>query len=84
MAVAALRISRTALVCTSWRDALTGFKRYPRSHYPMMMSSLCFEQLHGTARGGDCDELRLLSDENTILNLRAHGGSLSLLGTKVL
>ena len=43
-----------------------------------------FDQLHGTAMGGDCDELRLLSDENTILNLRAHGGSLSLLGTKVL
>ncbi|CAM9140533.1 unnamed protein product [Laminaria digitata] len=40
-------------------------------------------QLHGIARGGDCDELRLLSDESTILNLRAHGGSLSLLGTKV-
>ncbi|CAN0512579.1 unnamed protein product [Scytosiphon promiscuus] len=48
------------------------------------MSSLCFEQLHGTSRGGDCDELRLLSDENKILNLRAHGGNLSLLGTKVL
>lgn len=39
--------------------------------------------MHGTARGGDCDELRLLSDETTFLNLRAHGGSFSFLGTKV-
>lgn len=41
-------------------------------------------KVHGTARGGDCDELRLLSDETTIINLRAHGGSFSFLGTKVL
>lgn len=41
-------------------------------------------QMHGTARGGDCDELRLLSDETTYINLRAHGGSFSFLGTKVL
>lgn len=41
-------------------------------------------QVHGTARGGDCDELRLLSDENTFINLRAHGGILSFLGTKVI
>eukprot|EP00903_Cladosiphon_okamuranus_P019297 g17738.t1 len=40
-------------------------------------------QLHGRERGGDCDELRLLSDETTFLNLRAHGGSISFLGTKV-
>lgn len=40
-------------------------------------------QIHGTDRGGDCDELRLLSDNTTYINLRAHGGSLSFLGTKV-
>ncbi|CAM9326086.1 unnamed protein product [Ectocarpus sp. 12 AP-2014] len=40
-------------------------------------------QVHGTDRGGDCDELRLLSDETTFINLRAHGGSFSFLGTKV-
>lgn len=47
------------------------------------MVCLLHIQVHGTARGGDCDELRLLSNETTILNLRAHGGSLSFLGTKV-
>lgn len=41
------------------------------------------QQVHGTADGGDCDELRLLSDESTFINLRAHGGSFSFLGTKV-
>lgn len=41
------------------------------------------DQLHGRDRGGDCDELRLLSDDTTFLNLRAHGGSISMLGTKV-
>ncbi|CAN0151476.1 unnamed protein product [Ascophyllum nodosum] len=40
-------------------------------------------QVHGTSRGGDCDELRILSDEKNIINLRAHGGSFSFLGTKV-
>ncbi|CAM9851353.1 unnamed protein product [Pylaiella littoralis] len=40
-------------------------------------------QVHGTADGGDCDELRLLSDASNVINLRAHGGSLSFLGTKV-
>lgn len=41
------------------------------------------EQVHGTDRAGDCDELRLLSNETTFINLRAHGGSFSFLGTKV-
>lgn len=41
------------------------------------------DQLHGRDRGGDCDELKLLSDDTTFLNLRAHGGSISFLGTKV-
>lgn len=41
------------------------------------------DQVHGLDTGGDCDELRLLSDETTFLNLRAHGGSLSFLRTKV-
>lgn len=40
-------------------------------------------QVHGTSAGGDADELRLLSDEDTVINLRAYGGSLSFLDTKV-
>lgn len=33
--------------------------------------------------GGDADELRLLSNPDTFINLRGHGGSLSFLDTKV-
>lgn len=39
-------------------------------------------QVHGD-EDGDADELRLLSDEDNVLNLRAHGASLSFLNTKV-
>lgn len=38
----------------------------------------------GTVRGGDCDELRLFSDDSKIINLRGHGGSLNFKNTKVL
>ncbi|CAM9699219.1 unnamed protein product [Scytosiphon promiscuus] len=48
-----------------------------------VLDGVTLQQIHGTERGGDCDELRLLSDETTFINLRAHGGSLSFLGTKV-
>ncbi|CAM9942410.1 unnamed protein product [Ascophyllum nodosum] len=41
-------------------------------------------QVHGSSVGGDSDELRLLSDANTFINLRAHGGSLDFLSTKVI
>ncbi|CAM9125414.1 unnamed protein product, partial [Laminaria digitata] len=40
-------------------------------------------QVHGTSAGGDADELRLLSTSNTYINLRAHGGSLDFLSTKI-
>eukprot|EP00904_Undaria_pinnatifida_P009115 jgi/Undpi1/5333/HiC_scaffold_2.g00614.m1 len=40
-------------------------------------------QVHGTSAGGDADELRLLSTSDTFINLRAHGGSLDFLSTKV-
>lgn len=40
-------------------------------------------QVHGSSAGGDADELRLLSTSNTFINLRAHGGSLDFLSTKV-
>ena len=40
-------------------------------------------QVHGTPVGGDADELRLLSTSDTFINLRAHGGSLDFLSTKV-
>ncbi|CAN0597422.1 unnamed protein product, partial [Laminaria digitata] len=40
-------------------------------------------QVHGTSAGGDADELRLLSTSDTYTNLRAHGGSLDFLSTKV-
>ena len=39
--------------------------------------------MHGTSAGGDADELRLLSTADTFINLRAHGGSLDFLSTKV-
>ncbi|CAM9705670.1 unnamed protein product, partial [Choristocarpus tenellus] len=38
--------------------------------------------VHG-GDGGDCDELRLLSNKTSLINLRAHGGSLSFVDTKV-
>eukprot|EP00904_Undaria_pinnatifida_P005816 jgi/Undpi1/2364/HiC_scaffold_13.g05747.m1 len=40
-------------------------------------------QVHGSSVGGDADELRLLSTSSTFINLRAHGGSLDFLSTKV-
>lgn len=40
-------------------------------------------QVHGTSAGGDADELRLLSTSSTYLNLRAYGGSLDFVSTKV-
>ncbi|CAM9300989.1 unnamed protein product [Sphacelaria rigidula] len=39
--------------------------------------------LYGTIVGGDCDYLKLRSDSEMIVNVRAHGGSLDLLKTKV-
>ena len=38
----------------------------------------------GTSVGGDADELRLLSNSQTFINLRAHGGSLNFDNTKVI
>ncbi|CAN0576155.1 unnamed protein product, partial [Laminaria digitata] len=40
-------------------------------------------QVHGSSAGGDADELRLLSTADTFINLRAHGGNLDFLSTKV-
>lgn len=39
--------------------------------------------LYGTGAGGDCDYLKLRSDSEMFVNLRAHGGSLDLMKTKV-
>ncbi|CAM9369997.1 unnamed protein product, partial [Laminaria digitata] len=39
--------------------------------------------VHGTSAGGDVDELRLLSTSDTYINLRAYGGSLDFVSTKV-
>ena len=39
--------------------------------------------MHGTSAGGDADELRLLSTSDMVINLRAYGGSLDFLSTKV-
>ncbi|CAN0451148.1 unnamed protein product, partial [Ectocarpus sp. 12 AP-2014] len=33
-------------------------------------------KVYGSEAGGDADELRLLSTNETFINLRAHGGSL--------
>eukprot|EP00904_Undaria_pinnatifida_P009109 jgi/Undpi1/5328/HiC_scaffold_2.g00609.m1 len=40
-------------------------------------------KVHGSAAGGDANELRLLSTSDVFINLRAHGGSLDFLSTKV-
>ncbi|CAM9144191.1 unnamed protein product [Laminaria digitata] len=40
-------------------------------------------KVHGSSASGDADELRLLSTSDTFINLRAHGGSLDFLSTKV-
>ena len=40
-------------------------------------------QVYGTSAGGDADELRLLSTSSTFINLRAYGGSLDFVSTKV-
>lgn len=37
----------------------------------------------GNASDGDCDELRLMSTNETFINLRGHGGSLDFENTKV-
>ncbi|CAN0069050.1 unnamed protein product, partial [Laminaria digitata] len=41
-------------------------------------------QVHGKSAGGNADELRLLSTSKDFINLRAHGGSLDFVSTKVL
>ena len=54
------------------------------NHRPHVARPASFEgQVHGTLAGGDADELRLLSTNDTFINLRAHGGSLDFLSTKV-
>ncbi|CAN0261394.1 unnamed protein product, partial [Ectocarpus sp. 4 AP-2014] len=40
-------------------------------------------EVYGSEAGGDADELRLLSTNETFINLRAHGGSLDFVSTKV-
>ncbi|CAN0159350.1 unnamed protein product [Scytosiphon promiscuus] len=40
-------------------------------------------KVYGSDAGGDADELRLLSTDDTFINLRAHGGSLDFVSTKV-
>lgn len=40
-------------------------------------------KVYGTEAGGECDYLKLRSDADTVVNLRAHGGSLDFMNTKV-
>lgn len=40
--------------------------------------------VHGTSIGGDCDVLRIKSTSDSFHELRAHGGSLSFMSTKVM
>ena len=53
--------------------------------YTLFLDPINFDrdQVHGSAAGGDADELRLLSTSDTFINLRAHGGSFDFLSTKV-
>lgn len=39
--------------------------------------------VYGTAIGGDCDHLKLRSDSASFVHIRAHGGSLDLMSTRV-
>lgn len=39
--------------------------------------------MYGNGSGGDADELRLLSTNETFINLRAHGGNLDFVNTSV-
>lgn len=73
VAVVLVVVGGRVAVLTLWAE-ISKFTRF---------YSDALQQVHGTDRGGDCDELRLLSDETTFINLRAHGGSFSFLGTKV-
>ena len=49
---------------------------------PLCLGLFCF-QVYGASAGGGADELRLKSTNDTFINLRAHGGSLDFVGTKV-
>lgn len=56
----------------------------PRPGPPLSRVVFCvFVQVYGVSAGGDADELRLLSTNDTYVNLRAHGGNLDFLSTKV-
>ena len=51
---------------------------------PLIVPELLSDrQVHGTSAGGDADELRLLSTSSTYINLRAYGGNLDFVSTKV-
>lgn len=53
-------------------------------NYRLCLTDDCWlSQVHGTSAGGDVDELRLLSTSDAVINLRAYGGSLDFLSTKV-
>ena len=54
----------------------------PPPPHPSPPLAFCV-QVYGTSAGGDADELRLLSTAEGFINLRAHGGSLDFMGTKV-
>ena len=40
-------------------------------------------QVYGSSAGGDANELRLMSTSDKYINVRAHGGSLDFVSTKV-
>lgn len=65
---------------------LPRFLRLAQSPFasPLWLNQYSFhlKQVHG-GDSGDADELRLLSDSSTVVNLRGHGGSLSFHDTKV-
>ena len=49
----------------------------------LMHRSCWAAQVYGNGSGGDADELRLLSTNETFINLRAHGGNLDFVNTSV-
>lgn len=55
-----------------------------KQHIDPVVQPVPFDgQVHGTSAGGDTDELRLLSTNQTYIHVLGYGGSLDFVSTKV-
>ena len=71
------------LLCTTFPSEAINILYIRLSVHILNTTPINRVQVHGSSAGGDTDELRLLSTSDTFINLRAHGGSLDFLNTKV-